>query len=215
MRILCISASNILHSKENSISLMLCNKIAEFLNRKEIQCETIDLRDYTLHPCIGCGKCFSSKRCCADSDFNKIYDKIVRSNGIFFVSPHYAPIPAKLSMVLEKMEQITFLHWWKDNAYKSELYGLPAGIISHGGGSDWALKSYKAMVNDTIANALDTIQCRVVPYNEEWNTGISIPVQRVMEDSDIFPIQEYDWPMVDQKIKDYIELFLKIFDIND
>ena len=209
MKILSISATNIQHSQKNSMSLLLCNKIAEFLNCKEIQCEVIDLRDYTLHPCIGCGKCFSSKRCSADSDFNKIYNKITRSDGIYFISPHYAPIPAKLSMVLEKMEQITFLHWWKDNTYKSELYGLPAGIISHGGGSDWALKSYKAMVNDTIANALDTIQCKVVPYDEEWNTGISIPVQRVMEDSDIFPIQEYDWPMIDQKIKDYIEIFLR------
>ena len=172
MKILSISATNIQHSQKNSMSLLLCNKIAEFLNCKEIQCEVIDLRDYTLYPCIGCGKCFSSKRCSADSDFNKIYNKITRSDGIFFISPHYAPIP-------------------------------------HGGGSDWALKSYKAMVNDTIANALDTIQCKVVPYDEEWNTGISIPVQRVMEDSDIFPIQEYDWPMIDQKIKDYIEIFLR------
>ena len=55
------------------------------------------------------------------------------------------------------------------------------------------------MVNDTIANALDTIQCKVVHMTKNGITGISIPVQRVMEDSDIFPIQEYDWPMIDQK----------------
>ena len=36
--------------------------------------------------------------------------------------------------------------------------------------SDWALKSYKAMVNDTIANALNTIQCKTIPYNSDWNT---------------------------------------------
>ena len=84
-------------------------------------------------------------------------------------------------MLLEKMGEITFLHWWKDNAYKSQMYNKPAGIISHGGGSDWALSSYKAMVNDTIANALDTIQCKIVPYNAEWNTGISLPVQSVIE----------------------------------
>ncbi|MCA5959786.1 NAD(P)H-dependent oxidoreductase [Blautia sp. RD014234] len=83
MKILSISATNIQHSQKNSMSLLLCNKIAEFLNCKEIQCEVIDLRDYTLHPCIGCGKCFSSKRCSADSDFNKIYNKITRSDGIF------------------------------------------------------------------------------------------------------------------------------------
>ena len=177
---------------------------------KNIECETIDLRDYSLHPCIGCGGCFDSRRCCKDTDFNKIYNKLVKAAAVFFISPHYAPIPAKLCMMLEKMEEITFLHWWKDNAYRSEVYGLPAGIISHGGGSDWALKSYKAMVNDTIANALDTIQCKVIPYNAEWNTGISLPVHNVIEKDDIFPVQDYDWNLIVQKLSDYVEAVIKV-----
>lgn len=209
MKAVCISASNIIHSNESSVSKIFCDKIMEILKAKNIECETIDLRNYSLHPCIGCGKCFDSKRCCSDNDFNKIYDKLVRADAVFFVSPHYAPIPAKLCMLLEKMEEVTFLHWWKDNTYQSEVYGLPAGIISHGGGSDWALKSYKAMVNDTIANALDTIQCKVIPYNTEWNTGISLPVQNVIEKDDIFPVQEYDWSAISQKIEEYVEIVVK------
>lgn len=209
MKVLCISASNILHSKANSISQSLCSKISEILLEKEILCEIVDLREYLLQPCIGCGKCFESKRCCMDTAFNTIYEKVIESDALFFISPHYAPIPAKLCMVLEKMEEITFLHWWKDNNYKSEVYGIPTGIISHGGASDWALKSYKAMVNDTIANALDTIQCKAVPYNSEWSTGISLPVQRVLEEDGIFPIQEYDWNLLTQSLRDYIELVLK------
>lgn len=62
-------------------------------------------------------------------DFNIIYEKVIEADALFFVSPHCTPIPAKLSMVLEKMEEITFLHWWKDETYKSEAYGLPVGII--------------------------------------------------------------------------------------
>lgn len=209
MKVLCISASNILHSKENSISQILCSKISGFCSEKEIMCEIVDLRDYLLHPCIGCGKCFKNKRCCNDIDFNIIYEKVIAADALFFVSPHYAPIPAKLSIILEKMEEITFLHWWKDETYKSEVYGLPVGIISHGGASDWALKSYKAMVNDTIANALDTIQCKTIPYNSEWNTGISLPVQKVLEEDSIFPIQKYDWSFLTQKLRDYVELVLK------
>lgn len=209
MKIVCISATNIISSGKNSISQMLCNIIAEILARKNIACELIDLRNYSLTPCIGCGKCFNSKRCCNDNGFSRIYEKIIMSNGIFLVSPHYAPIPAKLSMLLEKMEEITFLHWWKDNNYKSEVYGLPTGIISHGGGSDWALKSYKAMVNDTIANALDTIQCKVVPYTSEWDTGISLPVQKVLAEDSIFPVQIYDWNLISQRLSEYIEIFFK------
>ena len=144
-----------------------------------------------------------------DAGFNEIYEKLTLSDCIFFISPHYAPIPAKVSMLLEKMEQITFLHWWKDNSYRSELYHLPAGIISHGGGAQWALKSYKAMVNDTIANALETIQCRVIPFDSEWNTGISLPISKIEETDSIFPVQRYDWDSIRQKLEEYIEIVLR------
>lgn len=65
------------------------------------------------------------------------------------------------------------------------------------------------MVNDTIANALDTIQCKTIPYNSEWNTGISLPVQEVLEEDSIFPIQKYDWNFLAQKLREYVELVLR------
>ena len=207
-KITCISASNIVHSQNQSTSMLLCEKIDAIVREKGNECEIIDLRSCLLSPCIGCGKCYDSKRCCCDSAFNEIYENIIQSDCIFIVSPHYAPIPAKLSMLLEKMEEITFLHWWKDNNYRSEVYGIPAGIISHGGGSDWALKSYKAMVNDTIANALETIQLKTVAFNTEWETGISFGVSNVTEQSDIFPVQEYEWNTILQKLQTYIDVIL-------
>lgn len=209
MKAICISASNILNSKNQSTSLMICDIISKIMEKKDISCEILDLRNYSLSPCIGCGGCYDSRRCCRDIAFNEIYSMLTESDCVFFVSPHYAPIPAKLSMLLEKMEEITFLHWWKDNTYKSEMYHLPAGIISHGGGADWALLSYKAMVNDTIANALDTIQCKIVPYNSEWNTGISIPLSEVKEEDSIFPVQKYDWDSIERKLRGYVELVLQ------
>lgn len=207
-KIICISASNIVHSRNQSTSLLLCEKIAAIIREKGIISEIIDLRDSLLSPCIGCGKCYESKRCYHDNAFNGIYESIIQSDGVFFVSPHYAPIPAKLCMLLEKMEEITFLHWWKDNTYQSEVYGIPAGIVSHGGGSDWALKSYKAMVNDTIANALETIQLKTVAFDTEWETGISLGVSKVTEQSDIFPIQEYEWNTILYKLQKYIDVIL-------
>lgn len=204
MNAICISASNIFSSERQSISYQLCEKVTQAFMHNGIECEIIDLREFDLSPCIGCGKCFNSRRCCRDQDFNAIYQKIIHADCVFFVSPHYAPIPAKLCMLLEKMEEITFLHWWKDNSYQSEMYQKPAGIISHGGGSDWALSSYKAMVNDTIANALDTIQCKIVPYSDEWNTGLSLPVHAVLEEKNIFPIQTYDWDSIELKVQEYV-----------
>lgn len=213
MKVICISASNILTSNNASTSYKFCEKIAEILEQNDISCKILDLREYNLSPCIGCGKCFGSKRCGRDNAFNVLYDEMTQADCIFFVSPHYAPIPAKLSMLLEKMEEITFLHWWKDNSYRSEMYNIPAGIVSHGGGSDWALSSYKAMVNDTIANALDTIQCKVVPFDKEWNTGISIPVKEVKEENSIFPVQIYDWNAIEEKIREYVNCVMQAMGI--
>ena len=113
-------------------------------------------------------------------------------------------------LVKKEMEEITFLHWWKDNTYKSEVYNIPTGIISHVGGSDWALSTYKVMVNDTIANALDTIQCKLVPYNDEWNTGISIPVANIEESNTIFPVQIYDWITIKEKIQEYVHCVMQV-----
>jgi hypothetical protein len=207
-KILCISASNIL-MVEKSTSKEFCKIIVERIQNNFLN-EIIELRNVNLYPCNGCGNCYKTKRCDKDSDFNVIYEKIISCNVLFIISPHYAPIPAKLCMLLEKMEQITFLHWGKDNSYKSEVNGIISGIISHGGGSDWALNSYKAMVNDTIANALDTIQISLIPYSEEWKTGISIPVKSVtFTEENIFPQQEYDWVYIQEKINKYVDIVVK------
>ena len=96
MKALCISASNIVNSSSKSISYQISNIVKRALELNGIPCEIIDLREYNLSPCVGCGKCYDSKRCCIDKDFNSLYNKFVESTCVFFVSPHYAPIPAKL-----------------------------------------------------------------------------------------------------------------------
>ena len=209
MKILCISASNIIgQASENSTSFKFCQHIIDAAKSqiKETQRSIIELKSRTIQPCTGCGKCFNTHRCSISDDFNTTYTEIINSDIIFIVSPHYAPIPAKLSALLEKMEQITFLHWGKDNSYKSKVYGKITGVVSHGGGGSWALKSYKTMVNDTIANTLDTIQMKLIPFNDEWNTGISLPVNRItFQDDCIFPLQEYDWESIAIKIAGYVD----------
>lgn len=205
----CISASNVISSKGQSTSYLICEKIKAILDKSQVTCDILDLREYDMNPCIGCGQCYEEKRCCQDREFNRVYELLVQADWCFIISPHYAPIPAKLCMLLEKMEQITFLHWWKDQSYCSELHGKLAGIISHGGGEKWALASYKAMVNDTIANALDTIQMKVVPFSSKWDTGISLPVQHVQKEKGIFPVQEYDWGSLEESLHNYVEVVVQ------
>ncbi|MEW6724081.1 MAG: NAD(P)H-dependent oxidoreductase [Bacillota bacterium] len=59
-----------------------------------------------LRPCQACGHCGRITGRCAISvdDLAEITARLARADGIIIVSPHYAPIPAKLSALLERLE---------------------------------------------------------------------------------------------------------------
>ena len=198
MKIVCVSASNMIYAGDKSTSLIACHTIEKIirtgLKRNDTQVDIIKLVDAKLKPCIGCGKCYETSKCTTNDDFNSIYSKIIESDTVFIVSPHYAPIPAKLSILLEKMEQISFLHWFRDNSYKPSVCQKPIGIIAHGGGSDErVLCSFKEMIIDTISNALQTTMMDVVGLDDKWPNGVVFPVRTVQKsEKEIFPIQLYD-----------------------
>ena len=206
MRILTICAANMVHAKKESISLEACLIIERIIKTRlagnDMQMENIRLVEAGLSPCTGCGKCFKMNKCWHDDCFNNIYSRIAQTDALFIVSPHYAPIPAKLCMLLEKMEQISFLNRFHDIGYKPAVYKIPVGIIAHGGGTtETALRSYREMVLDTIANALRTAMMDVVGLDEEWPTGVAFPVKEVLRDEDgIFPLQLYDWIDIENRL---------------
>lgn len=207
MNIVCISASNIKHAGQNSTSLKICNLIKEMVKTKTIKDKNIDVEiislvDYELKPCIGCGTCFKQESCIYDSAFNQIYDKLTKANALFIVSAHYAPIPSKLSMLLEKIEQLAFLKRFNDEDYRSPLFGKPVGIIGHGGGTEEIIKYYKGPVLDSIWNALSyPVEMNVIGLNNEDKNGVIIPVKSVKKvENSIFPIQEYDWIDIEHRL---------------
>jgi multimeric flavodoxin WrbA len=211
MKVLCISASNMKHAGDESTSLIACQTIEKIiktrLKRNDIQIDITRLLEAKLKPCSGCGKCFKTFKCSTNDDFNTLYCQIADSDAIFIVSPHYAPIPAKLSMLLEKMEQISFLHWFHDNSYKPAVYQKPVGIIAHGGGNeDWAMRSYKAMVLDTIENALQTVMMDVVGVDNKRPNGVVFPVKEASKkENEIFPVQLYDWADIENRLTPLVE----------
>jgi multimeric flavodoxin WrbA len=211
MKVICISASNIKHAGDKSTSLIACQTIEKIiqtrLKRNDVQVDIIRFVDAELIPCTGCGQCFETSKCSTNDDFKNIYSKILESDAVFIVSPHYAPIPAKLSIVLEKMEQPVFLHWFRDNSYKPKVYMKPVGIIAHGGGSEeWILQSYKEMVLDTINKALQTIRMDVVRPDDKQTNGVVFPVKEARKDKDgIFPVQIYDWADIENRLTPLVE----------
>ena len=93
----------------------------------------------------GCGK---------DNEFNRIYEKLSSADYLFFVSPQSITIPAKLCILFEKMEQVSFQQRGDDYNSQSELHGKLAGIISYDKGDNWSRGDCKIMVHDTISIVL-------------------------------------------------------------
>jgi len=158
-------------SKGNSTSLRVCRLIGNLVLEKDddaVAVDTISLVDYDLSPCHGCGTCFGKGLCNVDRHFNDIYEKLMETDGLFIVSPHYAPSPAKLSMVLEKIEQLSFLPRFHDDTYRSPLHGVSIGIVAHGGGTEDLIHWYRPLVLDAIANALSwPVEMDIVTVGED------------------------------------------------
>lgn len=213
MIISCVSASNIKHAKSASTSFKVCEMISDLINEvnSSFCIDIISLVDYELTPCIGCGKCFKRDSCARKDDFNYIYSKLIESDALFIVAAHYAPIPSKLNMLLEKMEQLAFLPRFHDENIHSPLYHKPVGIIGHGGGTEDIINGYRGVVLDTIKNALSwPIEMKIIGANDNWPNGVVFPIKEVIKDKNgIFPIQKYDWEDIRKRIKPLVKNVLK------
>jgi len=177
LRILCISASNRLDAAGTN-SYRKCKAVLDEAGKHipDMQSEIIELQNHSLNPCIACSKCSDSRRCATDDAFNHIYEKIVACDVLFIVAPHYAPIPSKLCMLLEKMDQIVSFHQSKDKSYQGETYGITTALITHGATAvnEVAQKRKKKILNDPLAAALHVSQLRLIPFSDEWDTGICV-----------------------------------------
>jgi multimeric flavodoxin WrbA len=109
--------------------------IEDYVKREHgnnIEVETVRFTDYDFKPCIMCGGCAREGKCLYDEAFNILFSKMAAADGIILVCPHYATIPSKLMMVLEKLEEMTFISYClKKESYA--LSGKPVAVIGHGG----------------------------------------------------------------------------------
>ena len=195
LKILCISASNRINATETN-SYRKCKAVLDEAAKyiSDMQSEIIELQTQSLNPCIACSKCLTNKRCAIDDVFNHIYEKIIACDVLFIVSPHYAPIPAKLCMLMEKMGQIVSIRSSKDKSYQSESYGVKTAIITHGATAvnEIAQKKKKRILNDPIVVGLHDAQLKIIPFDDEWDTGICVqPIEMNQDGETLLKISEY------------------------
>lgn len=177
MIITCISTSNVKSMGNNSISTKVCDLIKDIIKEEgkdDLKVNIVPLMDYEFKPCIMCGECNETKKCIYDENFNEIYSRILESSGIFLVVPHYATIPSKLTIILEKIQEFCFINYCSGKNIPFVLRKKPIGIIAHGGQqiSQEVLEYYKTALLDVVANSLAGVGMKIVGSNNQYSNGV-------------------------------------------
>ena len=205
MKVACISAANIEVARDHSASVRACELVRDLLGEEcpDAAVEIVPLIDYEMKPCRMCGQCLYTQRCARDDAFNQVFEKMIAADGIFVIVPHYAPLPSKLMILFEKMEEIAYLNWCANDSYRFPLNRKPAGVIGHGGqqGTEAVLAYYQRALVEPVSMALSSVSMRVIGAGEKCPNGVAFGIRSLdkREDSVFVDIQ-HDWDEVRKQI---------------
>ncbi|MCY3410096.1 MAG: NAD(P)H-dependent oxidoreductase [Candidatus Heimdallarchaeota archaeon] len=193
MKILCISAAQVLNKREIGTSIMVCQTLDKIIKEKhpDYTSEVFSLLDHELQICDFCGDCISG-RCSKDRAFNQLLNKLAQANHIFLVIPHYMIIPSKLTILLEKLNQIYYTTWLRDNSEPWILQGKSISLLAHGGGDERSFINYQKFIIDPLNYVFTAFQMKVIPFREKEGYIFGINGFRDADDS-IFPDVQIDW----------------------
>lgn len=210
MKIACISASNSRLEEEKSTSDKVCKIIKDIILQEtngNIELELISLKNYNIVPCKLCGACYLDGLCVYDDEFNKIMKALENVQGMFMVIPHYSPIPSKLLIIFEKLNEITYAGWINDPNYQSPFNNLPVAIIGHGGmvDNETNIKYYHDNLITPVANTLRALSFKIIQPHDIFPNGLAFGLKddsclRKSEKA-IFPDIIQDWTFIEERIK--------------
>lgn len=163
MKVAIVSAANVASSGKDSISIKTALLLADRLRacRSDCNTELIDIRDYQLMPCDMCEGCGSTGACAKDEDFNMLLGKITEADEMIVICPHYAPIPSKLIIMFEKLEEMSYLQYCAGKEGTSPTNGKKAGIIAHGGMVQGYEQLYQENMLTPLINVMECIGMKV------------------------------------------------------
>ncbi len=204
MKVIAISAANIRHQPEGT-SVRLARAALERLQAllPGVTTELIPLVDKEIQPCIGCGSCAATHACGRFSDdFARIYQQLLTSDALIVVTAHYAPIPAKLCALFERIESISFLGWHNNPDFARPLAGKPYAVIGHCGGPPAIWESYYDVIFAPVKNALGfPVSMQPVDTGEWPHIGVMLGPREIQKEAgNPFPVQIYDENLIEERI---------------
>lgn len=83
--------------------------------------EYINIKNYTIHPCIGCCKCFLTGKCPIPDDTEILKEKLLNADVIIFSTPVYANnVPGDFKIFIDRIS-----HW----THLFRLYGKVGAVL--------------------------------------------------------------------------------------
>jgi len=93
--------------------------------------QLIRLADYRLEPCDACGTCHTTKSCVKEDDWKKLYQEILRSDGVILGSPSYFQgATAQMKTFIDRIGYLSLARGRKDFAGK---VGAVIGVARRSG----------------------------------------------------------------------------------
>jgi multimeric flavodoxin WrbA len=134
----------------------LLQEAIKVLQQQGIDTEYVSLHDLDIRPCLACEKCAQEKnRCSQEDDFNDLYDKLARADGLIVGSPVYFGSATPNMMAL--LDRAGYVARMGDNVFARKV-GSPIVVARRAG------------VNFTYAQLLYffMIMGMVVPGSTYW-----------------------------------------------
>jgi len=111
MRIIGISGSPRVNGNTDTILREALTAASE----EGAEVELLRLTDYRLQPCNACGTCFKTKECTIDDDGEKLYQEIVKADGIILGSPSYFQgVTAQMKTFIDRIGYLCLARGRKD-----------------------------------------------------------------------------------------------------
>jgi hypothetical protein len=177
-----------------------------------VENEILALIDYDLVPCRMCAGCLGTHRCIHDEAFNQVFQKMQQADAVLVVVPHYAFAPAKLVMIAEKLQQMTFLHYCQDRNYRTPLHDKPVGVIAHGGQLTSAVPYYQSALVEPVAKVFASAGMRPVPAGPDMPYGAAFGIRSLEMPADsVFCRIEHDWEDIRARITPLIQNLVAAF----
>ncbi|MBD3315122.1 MAG: flavodoxin family protein [Chitinivibrionales bacterium] len=160
--------------REGSNTGVLLQHASDVLEREGIECEIQELRQNTIHGCIGCAACRKSRNaeCPAHKDdFGPILAKMIAADIIITGSPVYFGSATPELMAL--LDRAGYVSRGNGNLFSRKVGGPLAVARRAGHNFTYAQQLYWFTINDMI-----------VPGSTYWNIGFGSAAGSVSEDEE-------------------------------